>query len=209
MPDFLIWPAVAVICIIVIGIAALLILRPALLRLFDRISKVSKDGVALESSQERRSDSSPMQLSFPELMNMPISATVLERERNIKDQLHDLNLQNDSEKIEALIRVTATARIETEFTNIAHTIFGSQVELLVLLAGTPQGATMSHAEEIFKQAQELYPEIHNDRTLEVWLKYLLSNNLITVEKDKMDISRVGGDFLKFLVDARIAYPRKG
>lgn len=209
MPDFLIWPAVAVICIIVIGIAALLILRPALLRLFDRVSKVSKDGVALESSQERRIDSSPMQLSFPELMKMPISATVLERERNIKDQLHDLNLQNDKEKIEALIRVTATARIETEFANIAHTIFGSQVELLVQLAGTPQGSKMSHAETIFKQAQELFPEIHNDRNIDVWLRYLLTNNLVKVEADKIDITQIGSDFLKFLVDARIAYRRNG
>lgn len=209
MIDSLIWPGVVVVCVIVLGIAAFLIFRPAWMILIGKISKAGKDGIAFEGSQERRSDSSPMQLSFPELMKMPISATVLERERNIKNQLHDLNLQNDNEKIEALIRITATARIETEFTNIAHTIFGSQVDLLVQLAGTPQGSTMSHAEAIFKQAQELYPDIHNDRTLDIWLRYLLSNNLIAVENNKIDITRVGGDFLKFLVDARIAYPRKG
>lgn len=205
MLDALIWPGVVVICVI----AAFLIFRPAWMVLIGKISKAGKDGIAFEGSQERRNDSSPIQLSFPELMKMPISATVLERERNIKSQLHDLNLQNDSEKIEALIRVTATTVIETEFTNIAHTIFGSQVDLLIQLAGTPQGSTLRRAEEIFKQAQELHPDIHNDRTFDIWLKYLLSNNLITIENDKIDITRVGGDFLKFLVDARLAYPRNG
>lgn len=205
MLDALIWPGVVVICVI----AAFLIFRTAWMGLIGRISKAGKDGVTFEGSQERRSDNRPMQLSFPELMKMPISSTVLERERNIKEQLHSFNLQNDSEKIEALIRVTATARIDTEFTNIAHTIFGSQVELLVQLAGTPQGSTITRAESIFKQAQELCPEIHSDRDLDTWLKYLLSNNLITIENSKIDITQVGADFLKFLVDARLAYPRKG
>lgn len=206
--DALIWPGVVVICVI----AAFLIFRPAFITLIKRISKAGKDGVTFteEGSQERKSGNrTPDQLSFPELMKMPISATVLERERNIKEQLHDFNLQNDSEKIEALIRVAAMARIETEFTSIAHAIFGSQVDFMVQLAGTSNGSTLSQAETIFKQAQELFPEIHTERDLDTWLKYLLSNNLIAIENNKIDLTRIGADFLKFLVDARLAYQRKG
>lgn len=206
--DALIWPGVVVVCVI----AAFLIFRPAFLTLIGRISKAGKEGVTFseEGSQDRKSGNlPPAQLSFPELMNMPISATVLEREKYIKEQLHDFNLQNDSEKINALIRVTALAKIETEFTNIAHAIFGSQVDLMIQLAGTPNGSTLSHAETIFKQAQEVFPEIHSERDLDTWTKYLISNNLITIENNKINLTRIGADFLKFLVDARLAYPRKG
>lgn len=179
------------------------------MKLLNRTSKVGKDGVTFESSQERGSDSISIQLPFSELMRIPISATVLERERNIKEQFNSFKFQNENEKIEALMRLTAIARIECEFTNIAHTIYGSQVELLINLVGTPQGSTISNADVIFKQAKELFPEIHSERDLDTWIKYLISNNLLKIENNKIDITQVGADFLKFLVDARLAYPRKG
>jgi len=210
MPDFLIWPAVVVICVVILGIAALFILRSAFMKLLNRTSKVGKDGITFESTQERGSDNKPVPLSFVELMNStPLSATILEREKNIKEQLLNFNLKNDTEKIEALIRVTASARIEMEFTNIAHVIFGSQLDLLVQLSGTSISIPVSRAETIFKQAQELYPDMHSSRTLDDWLRFLLSRNLILVAEDKIDITQFGSDFLKFLIDARLAYPRNG
>lgn len=209
MPDFLIWPAVVVVCIVILGIAALFILRPAFAKLVGRTSKVGKDGISFESSQERGSDNKPVLLSFPDLMKAPISATVLGREDYLKDQLHSLNLQNDKEKIEVLVRIAASARIEKEFSDIAHTIFGSQLDLLVQLSGTPSGFQIERAESIFKQAQETYPDTHKNRTIEEWLKFIISNNLITIENNKIDITRYGSDFLKFLVDARLAYQRHG
>jgi hypothetical protein len=52
MPDALIWPAVAVICILILGTITLFLLRPALLHLVDRTKKVGKDGLTFERPQE-------------------------------------------------------------------------------------------------------------------------------------------------------------
>ena len=52
MPDALIWPVVALVCIVTIGIVALFVFRPAFTRLIDRTSKAGKDGVTFERHQE-------------------------------------------------------------------------------------------------------------------------------------------------------------
>jgi hypothetical protein len=101
MPDFLIWPAVTVVCTIVLGIPALFIFRAPLTRLIDRISKAGRGGVSFERPQEGGEIKS-VTLPFPELMKGPISTTVLAREVYLKDQLHNLNLQNDEEKFSVL-----------------------------------------------------------------------------------------------------------
>jgi hypothetical protein len=106
-------------------------------------------------------------------------------------------------------RIAASSRVEMEFNNIAHIIFGSQLDLIVQLVGTPSGLPVNRAESIFKQAQEKYPDLHSSRNLDDWLKFLISNNLIAVQYDKIDITQYGSDFLKYLVDARLAYQRLG
>src|SRR5690606_166533 len=97
MPDALIWPVVVCILAIVIGIAALLVLRPALMRLIDRMSKVGRDGAVFERPQEG-AKAQPV-LSFDEVMRWPVSVSVLEREKNISTQLDTFSLRSDEEKI--------------------------------------------------------------------------------------------------------------
>lgn len=206
--DVLIWPAVAAICSIVIGLAALLTLRPALMRMVDRISKAGKDGVSFsERSQERGEIQAP--LSFVDLMKHPISATALEREQIIKEQLQTFDLKSDDEKISVLVRSLATTRIEMEFNSISNIIFGSQVTLLVQLSSTTRSIPVTNAEEIYRQALNAFPSMYENRTFNDWLDYLLAHNLVIKKDEKLDITQIGTDFLKHLVDARLAYERMG
>jgi len=208
MPDALIWPAAAVICIIILGTLALFLLRPALLRLVDRTKKVGKDGLTFERPQEGGKPETPL-LSFDELMKLPITASVLDREKSIKTNLQTFNLKDDIEKIEVLTRALANSRVEIEFNNISYVIFGSQINLLIRLAGTTQGISLAQAETIFKQAQDNFPALHETRTLNEWLNYLIANKLVIRSDEKIDITQYGTDFLKHLVDARLAYERYG
>ncbi len=97
--DSLIWPTV----VIIIAITVVIVLRPAFLRLIDRISKADRGGISFERPQEGGKPE-PAPLSFDELMNLPITASVLDRERHIKTYLQTLNLKSDGEKIDVLIR---------------------------------------------------------------------------------------------------------
>lgn len=204
MPDALIWPAVA----LVLGLVALLLFRPAIDKKIAGITRAGKDGVSFERPQEGGEPQPPL-LPFVEIMKMPISPSALDREKTIEQQLQSFGLKTEGEKISVLTRVLASTRVELEFNNIAHIIFGSQVTLLVHIAGTKNGVTRQEAEGIFEQAQRTYPDLHGHRKFEEWFSYLNVSNLITFSEDRIDISQFGKDFLKHLVDSRMAYNRYG
>ena len=205
--DSFVWPfAVVIICIL-----AFCFFRPAIMRLIDRTTKAGKDGLTFERAQEVGSinpTAIPL-LSFDDLMNQPISASVLDREKYVKTKFQDFKLETEAEKVGVLIRAFASSRLEIEFNKIAYIIFGSQLNLLVHLSSTTQGIPLDHASIIFKQAQEKYPDIHTNRLLNDWLSYLISQNLITQTNEKIEITQYGIDFLKHLVDARLTYERYG
>lgn len=204
MPDFLIWPAVA----LVLGFVAMLLFKPAIDKKIGGITHASKDSFSFERPQEGGEPQSSL-LPFVQLMKEPISPSALAREQPINNQLQSFGLQTDSEKISVLIRVLANTRIELEFNNIAHTIFGSQVALLINIAGTTYGVTHQNAEAVFAQAVKSYPELHENKTMQNWLAYLSNSNLISIDGDRIDITQYGKDFLKHLVDTRQAHQRYG
>src|SRR4030042_2595058 len=200
MPDALIWPAVASIFIIILCIICLCLLRPALIRLIDRTSRAGKDGITFGPPQQREEPQLPP-LSFEQLMKSPITATVLDREKTMESGLQSFNLKDEKETIALLIRLLATCQTTLEFHSTSIAIFGSQLYLLVRLAGTTQGISCTEAETIFKQAQDKFPDLHKNRTFSDWLNYLLTKHLIVQTNEKIDITQYGTDFLKYLVDA--------
>jgi hypothetical protein len=204
MPDSLIWPAVA----LVLGLVALLLFKPAIDRKIAGITKAGKDGVAFERPQEGGEQQPPL-LPFIEIMKHPVSSSTLEREATIGQQIQSFGLSTDVEKISALTRALATTRVELEFNNISHIIFGSQVNLLVQLAGTKSGVTRQQAEAIFTQAQQAFPDLHAGKNFDEWFRYLDISKLVTFNETKIDITQFGLDFLKHLVDSRLAYNRYG
>lgn len=192
----------------IVAVIALIIFYKPIARLIDRISGASRDGITFKQPQEV-GEVKPALISFVDLMKEPVSASILEREKTVHNQLQAFNLKNEEEKISVLARALATSRVALEFNNIANVIFGSQVTLLVQLSGTHNGITQNQAELIFEQAKTAFPELHGERKLEDWLMYLHSNNLITSIENRIDITQFGTDFLKHLVDSRMAYNRYG
>ena len=202
--DALIWPGV----VIIIALGAIVILRPAFVDLIKRISGASKDGVTFVRGQEGQAAPKDT-LSFKDLMDMPINSSVLAREKFIKEKFHEFDLKSEEEKLSVLIRSLALVRLELEYRNISSLIFGSQMQLLVVLAGIPSATKIEKATAIFEDAQSKFPDIHKDRKFDEWLEFLVNTGLVIKNKDEIDISQYGSDFLKFIVDARIAYERIG
>lgn len=204
MIEALAWPVVG----LVLGLVAIAAFRGPLVRKIDRISRATRDGVSFERPQDPEPPKNETH-SFAEIMNLPISATVLSREKAVGDQLSALSLKTDAERISVLRRVVASVNVDLEFTRISHIIFGSQLTFLVQLAGTREGLRISDATSAFQAATEQYPDIYKERTIDQWMGYLETAGLIQREADKIDITQYGTDFLKFLIDARLAHERYG
>ena len=141
-------------------------------------------------------------------MKHPVSASVLQREQAIQNEIAQLKL-TDQEKYAVLARGVALTRIEFEFNSAAHLIFGSQISLLMQLSGTFQGLLRQQAEAIYVEAQKAFSELHGERKFEDWFNYLYATNLVSVNGERIDITPYGTDFLKYLVEARLTYNRHG
>lgn len=204
MIDALAWPAVG----LILGLVVIFAFRGSIIRKIERITRASKEGVSFERPQDPEPPKSEA-LSFDELMKQPISATVLEREKLVTSQLVNLPLKTDAERIAVLERAVASVNIDLEFTRIAHIIFGSQLNFLVQLSGTRHGLTKLHAESAYAATAAQHPDLYKERPFEDWLGYLLNANLLIADGDRFDITQFGTDFLKYLVDARLAYDRFG
>lgn len=206
MPDFLIWPAVA----LILGLIALLLFKPAIEKKIACISRAGKDGLSFEKPQGGDIGNPPSLLPFIEIMRQPVYITALEEEQKIKQQLGESGLKTDEDKTPVLTRALANTRVELEFNKIAQIIFGSQITLLVEIVGSKVGIQKSQAEVVFEQAQKTYPDLHANRNFSEWFSYLRVCNLaIITTDDQVDITQVGKDFLKYLVDSRSAHNRWG
>jgi hypothetical protein len=204
MIDAIAWPLVG----LILGLVGIFSFRGPLVRKIDRITRATKDGVSFEQPQI---ESKPKEetLSFDELMKQPISNAVLEREKFITNKLKDIPLKTDAERISILTRVLASVGVEADFYRVAHVIFGSQVALLVQLSGTQQGLGRLAALALYEGAKKDFPDVYANRSFEQWFGYLQSMNLVKVEDGLIDITQHGADFLKYLVDARLAHERHG
>ncbi len=193
---------------LVLGLFAILAFRSPLARLIDRTTKVTKDGATFERAQEPP-EAPPKQVSFEQLMKEPVSVSILQREDSIRQALDQFELKTDQERITVLIRALGKSRVESEFHNASHIIYGSQLGLLVHIAGTPTGVTLAEATTLFETAQAQFPELHAGRSLQDWLKYLELAGFATVIGETIDITQYGTDFLKYLLEARLAHERYG
>lgn len=204
MIEALAWPIVG----LVLGLVAIFAFRGPLVRKIERITRATKDGISFEQPQPE-SKSKGETLSFDELMKQPISNAVLEREKFIATMLKEIQLKTDAERITILTRVLASVGVEADFYRVAHVIFGSQVALLVQLSGTQHGLSRNAALALYEDAKQRFPEVYSNRPFEQWIGYLQSMNLVKTDPDNIDITQHGADFLKYLVDARLAHERHG
>jgi len=191
----------------VVGVAALFVLRPALLRLFDRMKRVGKEGAVFEQDSVQ-AGASPV-LTYEDMMNSPSSASVLDREKLIHEKFRKIKATSDEERVKALIRAFAMNRLEMEFNDIGHLIFGSQLRLLVALTSAARPLPVGDAKSIYEEAVAQFPDIHKGRSFDMWSGYLKESGLVHITGDQIDITQYGSDFLKHLVDKRRTYDRKG
>jgi len=111
-------------------------------------------------------------------------------------------LSSDHDKFNRLLDYSVIIYILKRFEWIYDNIFGSQIALLQALNSLgPHDNTIFNF--YYAQAKKRYPEAYEGFSLETYPKFLFSNNLIAVDNDqKIQISILGLDFLKYLIDAR-------
>lgn len=191
---------------LIFGIFVCLIFYRQIGGLLNRITGAGKDGVKFVTDQQPVNAGA---LTFVDLMKLPVMKSVTEREPTIQAQFDKFHLKTEGEKVTTLIRALASANIEADFYRAAIYIFGSQLSLLANMTGSSNGISIEDAKSHFSNAKALHPQLHTSRSYEEWAAFLETYHFVFYQDSRLHLSTLGADFMKFLIDKRLAYTRSG
>lgn len=196
------WPVVVIICVCFLAIY----FKKELKSFFSKANKLSVKGVGMEFETGQAQEQEVQQKQEPSILE---NATKLFRVETInlfrgyvqQETMYD-HLNTDKEKFETLLNYSITIYIIKQFDLIYDMIFGSQIALLQLLIS--KGAQSQNVfEYYYNQAKERYPDSFTNFDLDRYPKFLFSYDLLFIDKDqKVQITTLGIDFMKYLVDTR-------
>jgi len=196
--DYLKWP-VAVIIIILIFI---LFFKTSLQNFFSRSKRVKFGEFQMDSETNhqqpiKKNETSKLenvtQIFRPETSNF--FRTIIQTDTNFEQ------LNNDTQRFEALLKYAITISVLRRFELIYDSIYGSQLRLLQDLnaTGTKDLGIFQH---YYDQGKAQHPDTFKNITLNNYSQFIYNWNLVINDQNNgVQITTLGIDFLKFIVDA--------
>lgn len=206
--EALIWPST----VAVIAIVAMLIFKKPISEFIVRIQQIDRSGIKAPSQESRVNESSESDKNsrtFSDFMDSGTSPMTKRHEKSLREDLAKIKTENDEEKITLLIRALVRQQLKTTYNNINNVIFGSQLDLLTQVNSFKLGVKEKYIHECFEKAKKGFPEFHAPTTYESYSGFLFRSGLLIRESENIEISDLGLDFLKYLVDSSLAYKRRG
>lgn len=193
--DSIKWP-IAIIIIII------LFLKP-IKNLINRITKVGFGNKTLEASQQSVTKKIEDQeiSAIDRAINLFRTETIEMFEDAVERETDINKLKSDSERIERLKNYSTIIYIKRHFDTIYTSIFGSQIRILQRL-NTLNPENKDSIEVYYENAKRSNPNFYENYSYNDYLHFLINFNLIIVEKDEtIQITILGADFLKYLIES--------
>lgn len=196
------WPVAA----IVIAIVAMVLFRSQLGALISRTKSVGKGGI--ETFDQRAPQLTNERKGLEEFMRSFDNPLLVEGEQRIVADLQARGIQGPEDREKALVRALAAANATLHFERAHAAIWASQLTLLKALNAGPG---LSHAEvrPIYEAAKAAYPQLYQNYTFENWLGFLERFELAQIQNNRIVVTMVGREFLKFLIATARYEPTHG
>jgi hypothetical protein len=189
-------------------LVTLLIFKQQCASFLGRLRSVGKDGLKAGPSAEQPSQEADKLKQAQQLVQVFDSPVLLEREKNIKNDLQKRGLQHEGETIDVLVRYLAQSQLINTFEEAYRTIFGSQIFLLKLANQSRGSGLMAYAVAAhFTNVQKSFAPVFDQWTPEQYVAFLLSTGLLTSGSNAYYITNLGVDFLEWMVKAGIPEQR--
>lgn len=163
------------------------------------IKSVSRDGILMDQTRKLEAVSN----IYEDLLGKKDSIVMEEQKNSIKRDLinrHLITDKDDNKAIEVLIHQLANTQLKLNFEKIYNLIFGSQINLLKILNGTPRhkNNVNSYCQNIIDTHDEL-----SNFTTKIYLDFLIENTLIIYnqEEETYSITYYGYEFLNWLLQS--------
>jgi len=178
-----------------------LILSKTISNLINRITKFGIGNKSFEASQQTINQKTDMQESS--LIDRAIYLFQPETIQLFKDAVAQETeiekLRTDVEKIDRLTNYSCFIYLMRHFDIIYNAIFGSQIRILEKL-NTLRPATRDSLKFYYELAKNSKIEFFENYSYDQYLDFLFSYSLIREDDDKISLTILGSDFLKYLTE---------
>ena len=197
------WPLAFIIAVIV----AVYALRESLGGLLARLNKANLGTVLEFNSDVQKTEPIKDKPNIEDVSPHDPFGLIRESEGAISEDLEQLNLASDSEKISLLIKNIADLQLRIVYINSLRIIFRSQYDLLVALNSQAAPVGREFLKSFYDEAKDRHPRLYESYSFEEYLNYLVSNGFVISEKGGNRISNFGRSFLTFITENGINISR--
>jgi hypothetical protein len=184
--------------------------RKPLTRFLKKIQKVSYGETSIERHPKKQKD----EKSKIDIMTKGHDFTYIDETLNkfsetskgfalqiIENETKLSEVEDAEQKSERILKYSQLLIIVKSAETTYQLIYGSQIRLLQKLNYSPE--TAENLKYFYDNAMKYFPEIYENYTYENYLNFLVRQGLIIIneEADRIAITEVGKDFLRYLVES--------
>jgi len=188
------WPSV----VVVLGTMAMITFRAELRNFLGRTQSVGKGWLVATPIDQKAIAAQPE--GVQELLQAFDSQLMREQEASIRADLSSRKLEGHPEVEKILIRHLAAVQISLAFEQTYSIIWGGQVALLETLNQLAGGVDRAEIQAIYEKEYRGVQPFYRDVTFEAYLQFLTAHLLVRDDGNRLHISVVGREFLKWIVD---------
>jgi hypothetical protein len=201
--EVLAWPTIVLI--------VFLILRKPLKVFIGRIKSIGIKGAGIEAEVPKKqsaSDGSTIEKLIKETPNKnleriksTLSPETLEFFKSAVLNESNVDSFNTAEEREGILfSYSQLIYMILQFNKIYVLIYGSQIRILQRL-NSSDDETLDSLIVYFELAKSNHPEFYKDYPYDAYLNFLLSYQLIVIVEDKVSITPIGKDFIKYIIES--------
>ena len=187
------WP----VAVTIIVCFALLLFRKSIRSFLARTYTIRASGFEVAAGAQDTSQSEVGPSVANDLARQHDDPLLVKREDSIRTEL---GLGADhTQKETKLLGVIAAHSIALQFEKTYQTIFGSQLNALVIINAAPGGVQFGDIEDLYNQAAAQHKAFYETYNGEQWLAYMERESLSIKKHDRIHITLEGTAFLKYII----------
>ena len=204
MYDAFAWPG----AFVVLGFAFFVIFRKPINALIGRTKSVTKAGLeTFESPQLPAPAENPDALK--NFLATYDNQLLLEMEGRIVEDLKVRGIVEPGPAKTALVRSLAGTQLLLLFVGIHSNVYASQVAALTALNGRNESIPIQELTPFYEGAKSQFPDLYQAYGFDDWFGFMERWQVVERQGRMTSITRLGHEFLKWRIEARMAGPFHG
>jgi len=187
------WP----IAVVVIAFGFMLIFKKQIAVFLSRVREVGRSGIKA-ADQEPQPPTEAATPTASDLRSAPPNPLIAQREAEISTDLTSKGIADSPDAVRLLARQLAIAQVSLGFEFLDNVIWGSQVDLIRFLNGSPTGVYLQGLRPFYDSAAIKYPDAYKNYPFESYKNFLVDSVLMVEQNGRYLITAFAREYLVYL-----------